>query len=126
MYRAYGAERQKMNVVYFPDEIAERAPDIFSSLCIEPSGEFLSIQELIAAIVRRENVNIRPATETEIKRAEAYVALFEIGMMLGEKLNTLFDQDAPNVAVGKLTELREAVESCDWASIQILDKKLEV
>lgn len=114
-----------MNFVYFSEELEARAPGFFSSLCEEPSGEWSSLHDVVAAITRREPVSIRPATESEMNRAEAFVALFEIGLMLGEKLETLLDQNAPEVVRGKITEFRDALESCDASPRQILDKKME-
>ncbi|SFM64603.1 hypothetical protein SAMN02982985_04815 [Rugamonas rubra] len=60
-----------------------------------------------------------------MNRAEAFVALFEIGLILGEKMEALLDQDRPDVAVGKITRLREAIESCDPTPSELLDRKLE-
>ncbi|WP_139236724.1 hypothetical protein [Rugamonas rubra] len=114
-----------MEVVYFSDELAARAPGFMFPLCEAPGGAWLSLNDVIKAIQRRETVTIRPASSSEMNRAEAFVALFEIGLILGEKMEALLDQDRPDVAVGKITRLREAIESCDPTPSELLDRKLE-
>lgn len=110
-----------MQFVYFPEELNARAPETVGCLCAAPSGEWVSLLDIVAAIQRRETVSIRPASEGEMRRAEAYVALYEIGMMLAEKMEVLLDQETADVATQKTTAIRDAIESIDVELPAILD-----
>lgn len=111
-----------MNVVYFSEELANRAPGHIYPLCEEPSGAWVSLVDVVEAIRRREPVTIRPATEGEMRRAEAATALYEIGLLLSEKLNTLLDQQSPKVFAGAMTALRDAMESEPILPSVLLDR----
>lgn len=100
-----------MQFVYFPDGITQRAPSVVSSLYVAPNAVPATIIDVANAIQRGEVVNVRPASASELKRGEAAVALFEIGMLLGEKVSDLLDQETPEVVTGQLTALRDAMES---------------
>lgn len=112
-----------MRAVFFPEELHERAPQIFGHFCEEPGGEWLTLVDLVQAMKRGETVTVRAASESELKRADAYVALFEIGQMLGEKLSTLLDQDPPEDAAARITAFREAMEESDLGAspVTLLD-----
>jgi len=112
-----------MKVVYFSEELAERAPAVMGCMCAAPSGAWVTMADVIGAVRRREEVVIRPASESEMRRAEAFVALFQIGEMLSEKLVTLLDQESPAVAAAKITELREAIEGVEHGPTELLDRQ---
>lgn len=84
-----------MDFVFFPDHLATRSPGYIGNLCIAPSGQRATLTDVTDALQRRDSVSIRQASEAELKRAEALASLFEIGVLLGQKLETLLDQDAP-------------------------------
>jgi hypothetical protein len=86
-----------MQVVYFPREDHEPAPADLGSLYNEATSSWVTINDVAAAIRRRENVSVRPATASELKRAEALSALFQIGLMLQQKIGTLLDGTNSNV-----------------------------
>jgi hypothetical protein len=112
-----------MQVVYFPEDLSARAPEVMGCLCATPGNEWVTLLDVVAAIQRREVVTVRPASESEMKRAEAYVALYEIGAMIGEKMNTLLDQAEPNVAVGVITEMCDELERLDQGPVELLDRE---
>jgi hypothetical protein len=100
-----------MHVVYFSQELQLRAPAALGCLYHEATHTWVTLLDLENAIKRREEVTVRPATATELKRAEAVAAMFNIGLALREKIGALLDQDAPEVARGKLTAIRDAMEA---------------
>lgn len=109
-----------MQVVFFPENLCARAPDILSCLYSWPDNQKTSIPEVIEAIRRNELIMIRPASESELKRAEAMIALFDIGVMIGQKVQVLLDQ-FPERVNGKLTAIRDALESVD-EPVSLLDR----
>lgn len=111
-----------MQVVYFSAELNARAPEAIGCFCTAPGAQWLTLLDIIAAVHRRETILIRPASDGEMRRAEAYVALYEVGTMLAEKMGTLLDQDEPEVMMGKVTTMREAIESVDTGPVELLDR----
>ncbi|MFC0131398.1 hypothetical protein CR105_03050 [Massilia eurypsychrophila] len=112
-----------MQVVYFSQELQARAPGVLGCLFNEDTKGWVSLIDVAAAIERRENVTVRPATETEMKRAEAVAALFDIGVQLGQKVEALLDQETPEVVRGTITAIREAMESVEAGPADLLDRK---
>lgn len=100
-----------MKVIYFGTELHRRAPEVMGVFCSDPEGQWLTVPEFLQAIERGECVDTRPASPTEMKRAEAMVALYEICVQLGYNLGALLDKDEPEVAVGVTTQIRDAFES---------------
>lgn len=110
-----------MQVVYFSEELSARAPETVGCLCAAPSGEWVTLLDIVSAIRRRETVSIRPASEREMQRAEGYVALYEIGMLLAEKMESLLDQEASDIAARTTTAIMDAIGSIDVELPAILD-----
>ncbi|WUR14718.1 hypothetical protein E7V67_006305 [[Empedobacter] haloabium] len=102
-----------MRAVFFPEELNDRAPNVIGHFCADPGHEWLTLLDIVDAIRRGEEVTIRPATDSELKRADAYISLYEIGTMLGEKLVTLLDREDPGVADAKLAAFAEMVTTSD-------------
>lgn len=100
-----------MKVIYFGTELHQRAPEMMGVFCSDPEGKWLTVPEFLAAIERFEPVDTRPASASEMKRAEAMVTLYEICVQLGYNLGALLDKDEPEVAVGVKTQIRDAFES---------------
>lgn len=111
-----------MQVVYFSQELQMRAPAALGCLYHEATHSWVTLLDVENAIKRREEVTVRPATASELKRAEAVVAMFHIGLALHEKIGALLDQDAPEVVRGKITAIREAMESVE-VKPEFLDRK---
>lgn len=113
-----------MNIVYFGEELAARAPDIMGCLCVDPIGAWINLQDVIEAIRLREPVSIRPASAGEMQRAESCVVLYEIGKILGAKLGTLLDQEgvSEKAATGLFTSLRDEFENLESSPVEILDR----
>jgi hypothetical protein len=82
-----------MNVVYFPEQLNARAPALMGCLCAVPENRWLNLGDVAHALRNGEAVNIRQASPTELKRAEGLTALYEVGMIVGEKVKALLDQD---------------------------------
>ncbi|NHZ35343.1 hypothetical protein [Massilia rubra] len=102
-----------MKVVYFPDENSSRAQTAVGAMFASPQNKWVNLLDLIATIESGETVEIRPASEAEIKRADAYVALHQIGVMLGEKLDAILEGEPLEDVVRKTTAVRDAIESID-------------
>lgn len=113
-----------MQFVHFPDSLVESAPaGTLSSLYTSPDNVPAKLLDLIHAITRGETVTVRPATASELKRAEAIIALVQIGSMIGEKFGVLLDQEPENVLHGQLTAMREAMEESVMHPPEILDRE---
>jgi hypothetical protein len=113
-----------MQVVYFGQELHRRAPEVIGCLCLEPDVQWVSLLEVVAAMESGETVTIRPASDSEMKRAESLVQLCEIGEQLGAKIGQLLD-GKPKEALAAITAIRDATEmtlSADIAPIKWLDK----
>ena len=85
----------QLNLVSFPDEFIVRAPAFFNHFCIESTGEWISLLDFAQFVADRLNVNIRPATKTEVARAEELAALYELGQQLGAKMDAILDRHPP-------------------------------
>ncbi len=110
-----------MQVVYFGQDLNARAPDSVGCLCEAPEAKWVTIFDVIAAIEAGENVAVRPASESEMRRAEAHVALYEIGWLLGQQMQTLLDQETDESVASKMAALHSGLESIDIQIPSILD-----
>jgi hypothetical protein len=110
-----------MLVVHFPQELHERAPDAIGRLCVAPNAIWTSLVELAAIVNRGEIVTIRPASDAEVRRAEAYVSLYEIGQAMNEKIGALLDKESPEAVQAKITAVRDAIDSVDIKLPALLD-----
>lgn len=99
-----------MNLVYFNEPLVARGTGVISHFYWEEGSKWIFLSDIILGFHRSENITLRPATETETRRAETIISLFEIGVMLGKKVGDVLDQPGP-VTTGVLTALRDAVES---------------
>lgn len=99
-----------MQVVYFDEELVEQAPDVLGLFYVEPSGVATDLRQILEAIRNHEIVEIRPASKSELKRAEAMIALYELGAQVGAKIGQLLD-GRPGEALTTVTAFRDATES---------------
>lgn len=102
-----------MQVVFFPEEFHARAPSSMGQLCSASTNEWVSIADVIASVRAGEAVTIRRASAQELQRAEGYVALYEIGVMLGQKLGELLDHESPEQSAAKIGAALSALGSID-------------
>jgi len=109
-----------MQVAFFSEELMSRGglPCFFS----QATGQHLAMDELDAAIRRGETVTIRPASSSEMKRAEALVTLVEIGRMIGAKVEALLDQKPREDVTATVTTIRDAIESVGASQNELLDR----
>lgn len=112
-----------MQVVYFGEELNARAPEIVGILCSAPGGEWITILDIVGAIQRCEVISIRPASEGEKNRAEVYIALHELGTMLGQKMGKLLDQENDKEATRAITAVIDGIVSIDADLPVILDRE---
>ncbi|MDO8310364.1 MAG: hypothetical protein Q7T25_00345 [Sideroxyarcus sp.] len=99
-----------MKLVYFNEPLVARGAGVISHFYWEEESKWIFLTDIILGFHRMENITLRPATETETRRAETIISLYEIGVMLGKKVGDVLDQPGP-VTTGVLTALRDAVES---------------
>jgi predicted transcriptional regulator len=112
-----------MQAVYFGTDLTQRAPSVIGGpFCIETSQEWIGLAHIAAAIERGEVVHIRPATKSEMKRAEAAAALFEIGLQIAEKVGDLLDHKGPEVVEEARRKLGEAMSSADTPRVELFDR----
>jgi len=102
-----------MQLAYFPEEFHQAAPAILGHFCAEPNGEWLTLADVVQTIQSGRKITIRHATETEMARAEAFVALYQVGQELAKKLDAVLDLHPPE----KLEAARAA--TCDILSAEL-------
>ncbi|MDO8051136.1 MULTISPECIES: hypothetical protein [unclassified Janthinobacterium] len=83
-----------MKIVYFNPELSTRAPDLLGVFCMDPNGQWLTLQDIDEVLATGADVEIRQATETEVERAEAVVILYEIELELARRVGGLLDPNA--------------------------------
>lgn len=110
-----------VELVYFGEELCQRAPGIVGSLYHGSSKQWVSALEAVEAVKAKFPIVIRPATESEMRRAEALVAMHDIGRQIGEKLNQLLDQETPEEVQKAKDVLRTHLAAIDTPP-QLLDK----
>lgn len=113
-----------LKIVHFPQEVCDRVPQEYrlSYFFAYPDNKGLSLVEIVNAIQSGVEVSIRPASLSELKRAEMYNVSFELGKQLFATQAGLLDQEPPEVIVGRTTQLREALSTVD-RPIEILDRE---
>lgn len=108
-----------MNLVYFPEGLNERAPNMIGCLALASGEGWVGFPDLAVALRNGEPVNIRQASATETQRAEKLVALYEVGQQLAAQICGLLD-DRPEDATAAVTALRETMEeSPAWDSFKV-------
>lgn len=113
-----------MKCVFFGEELARRAPEMFGHTCTEPDLKWVGLLDIGAALQAGQSVTIRQASESELQRAEALIALREIGTAMGQRISQILNQHEPAVVSGTITRYREAIESVeDPVPFQLLDQK---
>lgn len=78
-----------MKAVYFGRSLVHNFPGAFPCLCMEPEVRWVGVQDLLDAMERGEAVSVRPATWSELQRAEELLALAEIGEELSRKIGAI-------------------------------------
>lgn len=111
-----------MQVVFFPEEFHTRAPTIMGHLRAAASHKWVTLNDVIETVRAGQAVTIRPASETELKRAEGYIALYDIGVQLAAHLGELLDQDPAAPADAKLDAGLDALISVDVGLPQAFDQ----
>ncbi len=100
-----------MNLVYFPEEFHQAAPAILNYFCQEPNGEWMDLVDVVKVIQTGEQITIRHATETEMKRAESFVALYQVGQELAARLDAVLDMHPPAQAEAAKAAAVDALSS---------------
>ena len=89
-----------MNIplVNFPAHIHQAAPCVVSQYYVEPLGASITIEEITQFLAAGHSISLRDATENEVARAEALVALGQAIDQLTPKLNAVLDWHTPEKA----------------------------
>lgn len=112
-----------MNFVYFGQDLNRRAPDLFGHICNDPMTQWVGLLDISAALQSGHSVSIRHATESELKRAEALIALRNVGEEMARSIHQLLDEHPAAVATAAMTRIRDAIESVeDTVPYQLLDQ----
>jgi len=115
-----------MNLVFFPEELNERAP-LAMGVLAAPAGGWANVCDIFALLREGEPISIRQASDSEIKRAEQLVAIYEIGKELAARHTALLDAEPVEVQQACLTAMRDALEGIPNHGLQIpavlLDKE---
>ena len=83
-----------MKIVYFNPELSARAPDLLGVFCVDPSGQWLTLQDIDEVLASGADVEIRHASNNEVERAEAVAVLYEIELQLARQVGDLLDPGA--------------------------------
>ena len=113
-----------MQIVYFPESATASHPMI-STLYHWESGATMELVDLITAMTQLapgESLTVRAASPSELKRADAMVALSAIFDNLAEKAGDLLDQCPPQHVTGVLTSIRDAIEATRSGRNELLDQ----
>lgn len=102
-----------MQIVYFPEQLHLRAPTVMGVLCDAATNSWMTLLDVADYIRAGETVAIRPASPTELQRAEGRVAIYEIGVQLGEQVAALLDEEPRDQAEQKLQVVHDAVSAID-------------
>jgi hypothetical protein len=109
-----------MQIVHFPEQLGARAPNVMGCL-LTAEGQWVSLFHVADALRSGEAVTIRHATESELKRAESIVALYEVGFMVGTKIRTLLDQEAKDLVTSDGAAVNEQLGSITSRLVGLLD-----
>ena len=109
-----------MQLVHFPEAFHQAAPAIIGHFCVDPTGDWLTLGEVILVIQAGHTVTVRHATDNELKRAEAFVALYQVGQQLAAKMNAVLDFHPPEKAAEAKAAFEDAL-SVDGHLPGILD-----
>lgn len=82
-----------MEFVYFGDDLSRRAPGLMGQLYCAQTNKWVTFPHVVGQIENRQLVTVRPASDTEIQRAEGIVALSQIWRQMNCKLAELLDHD---------------------------------
>jgi hypothetical protein len=113
-----------MNYVHFGISFQHRAPEIFGCICTD-EGKWVTLEDIVIALQVGEHVSIRQASESELKRAEALVALRTINEEVNRQLYQLLDQCDPASVGGAIIGARDAVASSfvnQGIAVELLDR----
>jgi hypothetical protein len=102
-----------MNAVFFPEIFSERAPTLMGHLCAAPNNEWITLVDVLEHLQAGHSVEIRQASPAELKRADGYIALYEIGQMLGDKMRELLDEEPPEEIERKINAVADALHAID-------------
>jgi hypothetical protein len=112
-----------LKYVFFGEDLNRRAPEIFGHTCTDPGMEWVGLVDIGAALLAGNSVSIRHASEAELQRAEALIALRNVGEEMALRIAQLLDHQGSAVVTGALTSVRDALESVDDAvPYQLLDQ----
>lgn len=113
-----------MNVVFFGEDLNARAPHAVGCLFDEGAGGWTDLIKVAQALRGGEAVQIRQATETERKRAEALTEIYELSALLGARLCQLYENQGAGVAEDAIFELHRAIMDAqgEYPTVQLLDK----
>lgn len=100
-----------MQLVFFGSELNQRAPEVVGVFYEPTLPMWVSLQEALGVLMAGHSVSIRPATETEMKRAERLIVLHEVGFQMAKATHeALEDTCEPEEVKAALTALRSALE----------------
>lgn len=112
-----------MDFVFFGQELPERAPATVGHVFDVEGNQWSSMLDVVVALLAGQNVSIRQATESELKRAEALIGLRDAGYHIAHCVHHLLEQDGPDVVTGALAHVRDVLESADaFVPYQLLDQ----
>jgi hypothetical protein len=84
-----------IELVYFEGEHYKRAPGVVGRIYNAVGKEWITTEQIVEAVQLKMPLTIRPANDSEMKRLEAVVAMYEIGQEIAKKFAHILDQDDP-------------------------------
>lgn len=99
-----------MKIVFFGTELSDKYPEVIGSFLTEAEQEqWVTLQDVLAALYQGENVEIRPATSIEMANAETYGTLFDIGRQLGLSYGQLLERKGEDHAKEFMTAVMDVM-----------------
>ncbi|NHZ97477.1 hypothetical protein [Massilia sp. CCM 8734] len=101
---------ENVNYVFFGEDFAASAPELFGMLAIEPGCKWVTIAHLTHAVENGATVNVRQLSATELNRCEAILALRGIGEELAKRVAAALDDSAADPTAPATIEARKRLD----------------
>lgn len=109
-----------VELVYFGDAHAARAPGMVGTIYSGAGQEWVTPAEIFEAMELKIPLIVRPASESEMKRMEAIVSMYEIGAEIAQKIGDLLDQNGRDAVASSQQDAAEKLGSLDLP-VRLLD-----
>lgn len=111
-----------MKAVFFGEELHVRAPLAVGTILAD-DGRWMGLAEVAEVLAAGGDIVIRQATAGELRRAAAFVEVFETGARLSELVKILYQNQGDYAVSDAIFNLHQAVVSANFADIALVDSE---